>query len=414
MNSIYRNPEVKRIALKFLILFVIFYVLSIFLFNIRLKGFSEKLIEHNSSIAGAIIEKHPELESEIVGYFTKEISPKTNTKAQLSLKKYGYDKSMHVSLIPEVSSFEKYIKNNVGIYIFILLLVTFLVVFRDYTKMLKKIRTVSKSAEKIVEGDFSIKLEDDREGEFAILGHQFNEMASRIEKGMELSKKEKIFLKDILSDISHQLKTPLSSLIAFNDLLLEGNIEDENTREDFLLRSRAQLIRMEWLIVNLLKIARLEAGAINFEYIETPVIRAIEKALDSLRVKWKEKNQNIIFENKDNNIMLLLDENWMVEAYTNIIKNCIEHTPEGNNIYIKLENTPVFTRIIIADTGSGIAKEDIPHIFQRFYRGKNSVKSDSIGIGLALSKSIIESQGGSINVRSEIGLGTEFEIVFLK
>lgn len=414
MNSIYRNPEVKRITIKFFILLIIFYCGSMLLLHHELNTMKAHIIENNSNILGAIINKYPELEQEIAGYFTKETSPENKALGEAVLKKYGYDKSTSLSIIPVMSDYKNHAVKAVNLYTVLLFLLIFAVVFKDYGSILKKIRKVSKGAEKIVEGDFSIKLEDDREGEFSILGHQFNEMASRIEKGMEMSKKEKIFLKDILSDISHQLKTPLSSLIAFNDLLLEGNVKEEEIRRDFLKRSRDQLTRMEWLIINLLKIARLEAGAIEFEKVRAPVITALEKSVESLRVKWKEKDQHIIFENSTRQAAFSLDENWMVEAYTNIIKNCIEHTPSGNDIFISIEDSPVLLRVLIRDTGTGIAKEDIPHIFERFYRGKHSVKSDSIGIGLALSKSIVESQGGSINVRSKIDAGTEFEIVFIK
>jgi signal transduction histidine kinase len=414
MESIYRNPEIKKVTIKMLILFLVVYALFMWLNAYQLRRLSRELAKNNHSIAGAFISRHPELEGEIIGYFTKGLSFEDQILGEVTLKKYGYDENIPVSVVPIISSFQNSFRRSSSSVLLTAFTIIFSIIILDYKSILKKIRDISRAAERIVEGDFSYKLPDDREGEFAILGHQFNEMSSRVQRGIELLKKDKIFLKDILSDISHQLKTPLSSLIAFNDLILDGNIYDEEIKKDFLQKSRNQLNRMEWLIINLLKIARLEAGAINFEKKKCSLLLPIERALESLKVKYEEKKQHIIVKEKNNNVLIYQDENWMTEAYTNIVKNCIEHTPEEGEIYIELSETSLFVRVSIKDNGEGISQEDLPHVFQRFYKGKNSLKSDSVGIGLALSKSIIENQQGSITVKSKPGLGTEFEIIFLK
>ena len=236
-------------------------------------------------------------------------------------------------------------------------------------------------------------------------------MADRLKIALKYYK-GRIFLKDTISDISHQLKTPLSSLIMLNDLILQDKNMEEEVQRDFLEKTSIQLERMEWLIVNLLKIARIEAGAILFKKDKIKAIEPIKIALSTLSMNIDEKEQNIkIMGNLES--IFYGDKDWTAEAIINIIKNSIEHSEDGGIIEIFLEETPLFTNIIIKDYGEGIDKKDIPHIFERFYKVSSEIKPDSIGIGLNLSKLIVESQDGTISVKSEKGEGTEFIVTFL-
>ncbi|MBB6697187.1 ATP-binding protein [Clostridium algidicarnis] len=218
--------------------------------------------------------------------------------------------------------------------------------------------------------------------------------------------------KNIISDISHQLKTPLFSLVMFNDLMKEEDVSKED-RKRFLILSDEQLKRMEWLIINLLKIGRLEAGVINFKTSNNSLKLTIDKALTGLLGSSKEKHQNIILKGSDE-IYFNHDMEWTAEAISNIVKNSIEHTKEGGTIVIETEETPLSVSIMIIDNGVGIPKELFGRIFERFYKGENSVNPTSIGIGLYLGKYIIESQNGSIRVESEVNRGSKFTITFLK
>lgn len=237
-------------------------------------------------------------------------------------------------------------------------------------------------------------------------------MINRLNNSVKKLKEEKLFLKNIISDISHQLKTPLASLIMFNDLMKnkDMSLEDKNY---FLNLSEEQLKRMEWLIISLLKLSRLEAKVIKFDIKSNPIYITIMKSISPIKEKAREKNISINLK-LDEKIRFNHDLNWTAEALTNIIKNSIEHTKNGGYINIKIYETPLAIFISIEDNGEGIPKNLIPKIFKRFYKGENSTNPTSIGIGLSLSKRIIESQNGSINVESEIKKGTKFNITFLK
>ncbi|NMA95640.1 MAG: HAMP domain-containing histidine kinase, partial [Clostridiales bacterium] len=266
---------------------------------------------------------------------------------------------------------------------------------------------------RVVQDDFSHILPEDDDGDFAILSHNFNQMANRIKLSLKALQDDKLFLKDTISDISHQLKTPLSSLMVFNELMLKDEDMDPASKTTFLERSNSQLERMEWLIVNLLKMARLESGSIDFKDDYIPLIHPINIALDTLSSKVSDKKIDIDVMGDLKNTFIYGDSDWLGEAFINIIKNSIEHTPSNGKIYICLSHTPIFSQVEIKDTGEGISEEDLPHIFKRFYRSSSSVKVESVGIGLSLSKIIIEGHDGNIWVKSEKGAGTKFIITFL-
>jgi signal transduction histidine kinase len=236
-------------------------------------------------------------------------------------------------------------------------------------------------------------------------------MADRLNHSLKLLKQDKVFLHNLISDISHQLKTPLASLIVFNENLLNDRGMKEHMQLTFLERSRQQLDRMEWLIVSLLKLARVEAGGTSFGHERVNLKQVIVDATNALHLLAQQKQQqiNII---GDENLYMQGDKHWLIEAFINLIKNGLEHTIAQGKIDITLQETPLFYNIILTDYGEGINTEDLPHIFKRFYRGKNATKPQSVGIGLALAKSIIEEHGGMIQVVSRAGEGSTFTISF--
>jgi signal transduction histidine kinase len=413
MISYFRNPELKEIAIKLLILQFLFSIGMFLFISSEMNVLNKRIINQNSTIVGQILSRHPELEQDIIRYVTSYPSREDVELGKKVLKQYGYSESIAVSAQPVFRNFYHSFQLRGFTLITLYLIPLFGLIFYEYRKLFGKVKNISLAAESVIDGDYSTLLPEDREGEFGILGHNFNTMANRLKLSLERLKDEKIFLKNIISDISHQLKTPLSSLVAMNELLLEGRVKEE-LKEDFLEKSRTQLNRMEWLIINLLKMARLEAGAIEFRREKLPLLAPVQRAVYALRDKAEAKEQKIITEGSLESACFTGDEEWTAEALINIIKNCIEHTGSGGEIRISLEETPIFSRILIQDNGEGIDKKDIPRIFERFYQGSNAVKTESVGIGLALSKAILEGQGGVISVQSEKGKGTKFTITFLK
>ncbi|MGL5084741.1 MAG: sensor histidine kinase, partial [Clostridium sp.] len=242
---------------------------------------------------------------------------------------------------------------------------------------------------------------------------KFNKMENRIENSIGLLQDEKINLKNIINDISHQLKTPLMALSMYNEILSDHrNMESEDV-DNFISLSKEQLDRMGWLVKTLLKYARLESNVVQYNKEYFSLNNTIEESMNPLQIKANEKNQKLIFNYKEE-IEYYHDRKWVAESISNIIKNAIEHTDNNGKIEVSLEQTPISITIAIKDNGEGIEKSEIKKIFNRFHKGESSINPTSIGIGLCLSKSIIQSHNGDITVESKLGVGSIFYITFLK
>ena len=215
-----------------------------------------------------------------------------------------------------------------------------------------------------------------------------------------------------IEDISHQIKTPLTSISIMLDSIIENKEMDEETRKNFLNEIRRQLDWINWLVISLLKLSKLDSNTVEFNTKEFYVEKLIKQLLQNLSIPLDIKEQEVIVEGQKDT-KLIADFNWQLEAMSNILKNCIEHTDERKRIYISYSENNFYTSIIIKDEGKGIAKEELKHIFERFYKGKSS-SENSIGIGLALSKTIIEKDNGYIICSSTLGKGTMFEIRYMK
>ncbi len=413
MRALFRNTEIKRFTIGFIVLQAIIIAVFLMIFSIKANELKRIYINHNIAVAGKILEVNPELEKDIVGYFTKGVDKRDIETGTKILSKYGYtDKA---ELIQDSLVYSIFSKTGLQFCLYIVLFAGIVYLFSiiEFKNVFNRINTMSSAADEIIKGNYNVEISDFCEGDMYILGHQLNEITKIIKNNIDVLKKEKTFLKNIISDISHQLKTPLSSLIMFNELLLDDVIETEVDKKAIIVQSHDQLNRMEWLIVNLLKLARIESGTIEFNMNNSPVSTTIEKALAPLKLKAEEKNQKISII-CNTNILLRHDCDWTVEAITNLVKNSIEHTPMGGTISIEVQETPLCISIDVKDAGEGIKKEDIPRVFERFYKGSNSPNPNSIGIGLALCKAIVEGQGGSIGVDSRENEGARFNIVFLK
>ncbi|APH16858.1 his Kinase A domain protein [Clostridium sporogenes] len=416
MLKYFRNPEIKELTFKFSIIFILFAILTTIFIKAELNKLNKDYINQNTIIVGNILSKHPELEEEVVRSLNGE--NKGNNKDQnykigkKILDKYSYNENLDIYKNPALNNFSKNLIYKIIIYFGLVIFITYIIMYSKFKYFYKKAEVFTKASEEIMDGHFNKFVDENREGDFYILSSKFNLMSNRLEESLLNLKKEKIFLKNIISDISHQLKTPLSSLIMFNELMKDENMPIED-RENFLKLSDEQLKRMEWLIINLLKIGRLEAGVVEFRRENNPLYVMVNKALAGLSEKAKEKSQQVIV-NIDEDVYFKHDMDWTAEAISNIIKNSIEHTDNYGQIKISCEETPISLTISIKDNGEGIPEKLQNKIFERFYKGENSVNPSSIGIGLSLTKSIIESQNGSIIVESEEGEGTEFIITFLK
>ncbi len=257
-------------------------------------------------------------------------------------------------------------------------------------------------------GDEALELPDHAEGELSILKSEIYKVTVSLKERGERQKWEKLRLADALSDISHQFKTPLTSLSVMTDLLLEGGL-DEGRRAVFTGQLRAQLERLKWLTDALLKLSRLDADAVAFRQRPVAAEELIARACEPLRIPAELKGQTLDVRADGGSITC--DPGWTAEALTNILKNCVEHTPEGGRVRVTASTNALFTEIRVQDGGPGLDKADLPFIFDRFYRGKHAAK-DSVGIGLAMTKSILEAQGAAVEAKNAPGGGAEFILRF--
>ena len=273
----------------------------------------------------------------------------------------------------------------------------------------REIEKLSIYLQKISSGDYTLDVRDNYEGELSILKNNIYKVTLMLAEQGELLKQDKIHLTEAISDISHQLKTPLTSMTVMTDLLSDAKLPDEK-RVEFTHNISTQLERIEWLVTSLLKLSKIDAGTVTFKRDKINVKKLIEKALDPLRIPIEVKEQTIIVTGEEQ-VSFVGDTNWTAEALINILKNCVEHTQEGGTIELSFTENVLYTELIIKDNGKGIAKEDLPYLFNRFFKGKNA-SEDSIGIGMAMAHSIVTNQNGHLDVTSEQGRGTIFRIKF--
>lgn len=237
------------------------------------------------------------------------------------------------------------------------------------------------------------------------------DMNARVRYHADALKLEKKEMQTLLYDISHQLKTPLSALSMYTELLETRELSCRQ-RQKFAALSRTQISRMEWLIQGLLKLARVEYGSADMKIREASIAETLHMAAEPLYPAIRRKNIRYVMEAGED-IILAHDPEWLAEAVGNILKNAVEHTPPGGSAGIRAEDSPLTLTVTVWDTGNGIAPEEIPHIFERFYRAKDA-DADSVGIGLSLAKRIVAAMDGDIYVRSEPGRGSQFIITFIK
>ncbi|WP_160678310.1 HAMP domain-containing sensor histidine kinase [Clostridium sp. C8-1-8] len=412
MKKYYLNPELRLSSVILFLSTTLFLCITLFSINIYNNNLKEEYIKSIGAITAKVVDKNPELESEIIPLVTREANKEERARGEVILAKYGMTRDLENNLFPYIN--DTIAKNNYSVIsVFLLIAIVLLVLnYFQYTFFYNKIRVLTLGARRVIEGEYDINISENREGDFSKLAVSFNSMKEIIRNNISELKKEKQFLIDLLSDISHQLKTPLSSMMVYNDILLNKELSKEQ-REGFLINNEGQLDRMNWLIQSMLKLAKLDAKAIEFDKEKQSLNETIEEAIYALETKASEAEVYIEFD-YDKEIILYHDRLWLEEALINIIKNGIEHSSNKGKINISLEENPVYTRVTVEDTGEGINEEDLPNIFKRFYKARSSRKVDSIGIGLALAKSIVESHNGIIEAKSQLGVGTKFILTFHK
>lgn len=383
-----------------IIIFGIFYMYQ---YKKYTKDFNNKI----AILVTKIVETYPNITQ-------NEIIEILNNKANINNKlfsSYGIDLEKDAIIIENDKNFKIFLIENI---IFILIISIILIgLFWGYNKSKdKKLREITNYIEEINNRNYKLYIDENSEDELSILKNEIYKTTIMLKEVAENSKEDKIKLKDSLSDISHQLKTPLTSITILIDNIIENPDMDKQTRDEFAKDIKREITNINFLVQALLKLSKLDANSVKFINENAKIEDIINESIQNVSVLCDLKNINMEINGKSNS-KIYCDLKWQVEAVTNILKNCVEHSKNNGKIIINYEENQVYSKIEIIDYGAGIEKEELPHIFERFYKGKNSSEG-SVGIGLALSKSIIEKNNGYIVVESEVGKGSKFIIKYLK
>ena len=410
--KIFENKNIKYLILPMIILTI---TASITITIQTIKQYKTVTITLNEKIAeimGKISESNPEIDSrEIIEILNSAKNTEQYEKGQTELSKYGIE----IDKINSIKLIENQMKTNLKLNILIIVLFSILwmtIIVLYLRKRDKKIKQITNYINQIKNKKYDLNIEENTEDELSNLKNELYKITIMLKEESEISKKDKENLKMSVEDISHQLKTPLTSITIMLDNLKDNPNMEEKTKQKFIFEISEQVEWINWLVISMLKLSKLDANVVQFYDEKINLNKFIGEIIKNLEIPIEVKNQKIIIDGNEN-VSFIGDYKWQQEAITNIIKNCIEHNANNGTIYINYEENSLFTKITIRDEGEGISKEDLKHIFERFYKGKNS-SENSVGIGLALAKNIIEKNNGMINCKSELDKGTEFVIKYMK
>lgn len=402
-NKIEFKKAIVISCLTIILISVIFQLVLIYQYKAYTNNFNKKI----EIIITNVESQYPGIDTnEIMKILNNETDKKTDI-----FKEYGINLEKDSIIIKNDKLFIKFSIINLCLIVGLAFIV--LIIFIKYNNSKdKKLQEITKYIEEINNKNYKLDIEDNTEDELSILKNEIYKTTVMLKEVAENSVKDKVNLKDSLSDISHQLKTPLTSMSIMVDNIMDNPEMDSKTRNEFIKDIRREIININFLVNSLLKLSKLDANSVYFINKEVYVEEIILESIKNVSVLCDLKNIDILVDG-NKQIKINCDLKWQVEAITNILKNCVEHSKDNSKIEIFYEENNVYTKIEIKDYGVGIDKEDLIHIFERFYKGKNS-SNESVGIGLALSKSIIENNNGYIGVESEIRKGSLFIIKYFK
>ena len=395
----------KRNKIVFLLVLLFFFLLGLFLTFSLFDRAKRELVLNNQTVVMNLLENHPELEGEIVDSL-KNIQDVYDASV---LGKYGLTSLTSLEYLPRIHDLKLTFLFVFFAYFGLFVLIVWIFFKRNERQRKKEIAKIDDYLFSLLSEQIKVDLKDFKTGDLATLQNDLMKVTSRLKNALESSTKDKMELSKTLADISHQLKTPLTSLLILNDNLSYDI--DEKTKKKFLKKQEQIILHLKELIISLLKVSQIESGMIVLKKEKVSLQKILENVFDALDLLLVAKNIEIQF-NSETKGMILGDATWLMEAFLNIVKNACEHSYENGKIVVSVSENPMYTEVVITDFGKGIAKQDLKHIFERFY--KTSSDKESIGIGLNLTKSILTRSGATITCKSEVGKYTSFVIHFYK
>lgn len=383
-------------------LFVLFLALNIYEYHTYTNNFNNKI----GAIINVIKDKYPEITDKEIAEIINSDEFETND----FFTKYGIDINNKSILIKNDKDYHIFLVINMS-FLTITIIILLILYIRYNHKKENDIKDIIKCIEQINKKNYELQIDSISEDELSILKNEIYKTTIMLKESAENSNKDKLNLKKSLEDISHQLKTPLTSILVMLDNIIEDPDMDINIRNDFVRDIKRNVVNINFLVQALLKLSKFDANTVHFIKQENNLKTIIKESIKNVSPLCDLRNINVEFNAKEKS-KIICDAKWQIEAITNIIKNAIDHSKNNSTVTINLSNNNVYSMIEIIDKGEGISKKDISHIFERFYKGENAT-SDSIGIGLALAKTIIEEDNGSISVESNKN-GTKFTIKYFK
>lgn len=395
--------NLKRCLLQCLFVSLVFLVLFL---GFQWKAYREYTINYNrkmNAVLGKVHEEYPDItKAELMKILDSD-------KDDSFVKSFGIDLEKDSLILENETRFcYSLIISGLLVILFAGALLGFFLKY-NYDKD-KELKQITRYIEEINQRNYKLEIEDISEDELSILKHEIYKTTVMLNEIAENSMKAKIDLKKSLSDISHQLKTPLTSILVILENLIDSPDMDVELRTDFIQDIKREIMNINFLVQALLKLSKLDSDTVIFLREEVSVRKVVEAAIQNVVVLCDLKNVKVEIEDASEEHMMTCDFRWQVEAVTNILKNCVEHSPDGESVIIKIEKNNIYTSISIRDFGDGIDEEDQKHIFERFYKGKNAT-AESVGIGLALAKAIVEADRGSVSVKSGKN-GTTFVVKY--
>ena len=397
--------HLKKFLLISIIPIIIFLILGNIFFFYQYHSYTQNYNNKIASLVNLLDKEYPDIDrNELISILNSD-----DKVSEDIFSRYGIDIQNESIIVENDRLFSGFI--IVYNILFVGLALSIILLYLKHEKVQnKEIKKIARCIEEINKKNYSINIDENSEDELSILKNELYKITIMLKEDAENSKKDKLKLKDSLSDISHQLKTPLTSINIMLDNILDNPDMDSNTKEKFIQNIKREITNISSLVGEILKLSKLDASVIKFEEQQVFIDDIVKSAISNVEMMAELKNINIEVNNQDN-IKLVCDAKWQIEAITNILKNCIEHSKDDSTITIDIDSNKIYKQITIKDNGEGIDEKDLPHIFERFYKGKNSSK-DSVGIGLALAKTIIEKDNGSIKVDSKKGKQTTFVIKY--
>ena len=383
-------------------LFVLFLALNIYEYKTYTNNFNNKI----GAIINVIKDKYPEITDKEIAEIINSDEFETND----FFTKYGIDINNKSILIKNDKDYHIFLVINMS-FLTITIIILLILYIRYNHKKENDIKDIIKCIEQINKKNYELQIDSISEDELSILKNEIYKTTIMLKESAENSNKDKLNLKKSLEDISHQLKTPLTSILVMLDNIIEEPDMDINIRNDFVRDIKRNVVNINFLVQALLKLSKFDANTVHFIKKEYNLKNIINESIKNVSTLCDLRNINIEL-NIKNDSKIICDFKWQVEAITNILKNSIDHSKDNQKVIINVENNNVYSTVEIKDYGDGISKKDISHIFERFYKGENAT-SDSIGIGLALAKTIIEEDNGNISVESNKN-GTKFIIKYFK